>query len=288
MDDIFIHPNKYVLSNSIPKKKHFIFDIDETLGSFSDMYCLWKGIQSLVLKKGNNVTFDQNTFNEIMNLYPEFLRYGITTILEYLYHKKKKKQCGFIFVYTNNQCDPPWIELIISYFETQFDMKGLFEKPISAFKINNKRIDSRRTSHEKSYSDFLKCTLLSKNSELCFVDDLFFPKMLTDQVFYVQPKPYFHSLGKIEIIERFISSKINKTHFLITKESLTKLLSSSLQLNKTVKTRLEKENDIDISRKLMCTIREFFYLVLKKEKTRRNRFFLMSGKFTRKQRFRFP
>jgi len=261
--------------------------VDETLGSFSEMYCLWKGVQSIVLKNGNHVTFDQIIFNDITNLYPEFLRYGVTTILEYLYHKKKKKQCGSVFVYTNNQCDPPWIEYILSYFEIQFDMKGLFEKPICAFKINNRTIDQRRTSHEKNYRDFLKCTLLSKNSELCFIDDVFFPKMLTDQVYYVQPKPYTHSLGKTEIIERFISSKLNKTFLFVTTKELSDWFSYHHCFDKITKTRLEKETDIEISRKLMCTIREFFYLVLKKEKTRRNRIFLLSGKFTRKRKCSF-
>jgi hypothetical protein len=250
------------------------------------MYCLWKGLQTIVLKN-NNIKFDQTLFNEIMNLYPEFLRYGITTILEYLYHKKQKKQCGSIFVYTNNQCDPPWIDLIIFYLENQFDMKGLFEKPICAFKINNKIIENRRTSHEKNYRDFLKCTLLSKNSELCFVDDVFFPKMLTDQVFYIQPKPYLHSLGKNEIIERFIASKLNNTIFFIKPQHLNYLFSSQMQFDKPTKTRSQKEEDIEISRKLMCTIREFFYLVLKKEKTKRNRTFFVSGKFTRKRGSRF-
>lgn len=287
MEYIIIHPNKYIHSISKAKKKHFVFDLDETLGSFSDMYCLWKGIQSIALKNNIKTTINQAIFNEIMNLYPEFLRYGITTILEYLYHKKQKNQCGSIFIYTNNQCDPPWIHLIISYFETQFDMKGLFEKPICAFKINNKTVDRRRTTQEKSYSDFLNCTLLSKSAELCFIDDVFFPKMLKDQVFYLQPKPYFHSLGKNEIIERFICSKLNQTYFSITKYELTDWFSVQLNFDKHTKTRFEKEFDIEISRKLMCAIREFFYLVLKKEKTRRNRSLCNKTKFTRKRMTKF-
>ena len=283
MEYITIHPNKYITSISKPRKKHFIFDVDETLGSFSDMYCLWKGIQFISFKNNNKAIFDQNTFNKIMNMYPEFLRYGITTILEYLYHKKQKKQCGKVFVYTNNQSEPPWVEHILSYFESQFNMKDLFEKPICAFKINNKTIDTRRTSHEKSYGDFLKCTLLSKSAELCFIDDSFFPKMQTDQVFYIQPKPYYHSLETNEIINRFISSSINNEEFSILNIELIDWFKRNLSFNKSIKTRLDKEFDLEISRKLMYTIREFFYLILKKEKTRRNRSFKLQNKFTRKR-----
>jgi hypothetical protein len=247
------------------------------------MYCLWKGIQFISFKNNSKAIFDQTTFNKIMNMYPEFLRYGITTILEYLYHKKQKKQCGKVFVYTNNQCEPPWIEHILSYFETQFNMKDLFEKPICAFKINNKTMDTRRTSHEKSYGDFLKCTLLSKSAELCFIDDSFFPKMQTDQVFYIQPKPYYHSLDTNEIIHRFISSNINNEEFSILSVELVDWFKRNISFNKSIKTRLDKEFDLEISRKLMYTIREFFYLILKKEKTRRNRSFKLQNKFTRKR-----
>jgi hypothetical protein len=287
MDDIIIHPNKYHVSITKPKKKHFIFDLDETLGSFSDMYLLWKGIGDIYKLSRNDIMLNGNLFNGILNLYPEFLRYGITTILEYLHYKKKKGQCGKVYIYTNNQCDPPWIEYIIAYLEEQFNLKGLFEKPICAFKINNKQIDLRRTSHEKNYSDFLKCTLLSKSAELCFIDDIFFPKMQTDQVFYIQPKPYYHSLDTIEIINRFISSDINKHTCLISKIELLEWFKRNGSFTKSTKSRIDAERDIEISRKLMYTIREFFYLILKKEKTRRNRSLYSKNKFTRKHNHKY-
>jgi hypothetical protein len=287
MDDIIIHPNKYHISITKPKKKHFIFDLDETLGSFSDMYLLWKGIGVITNNKKNDILLNGELFNNILNLYPEFLRYGITTILEYLHYKQKKKQCGKVYMYTNNQCDPPWIEHIIAYLEEQFNLKGLFENPICAFKINNKPIDLRRTSHEKNYSDFLKCTLLSKSAELCFIDDAFFPKMQTDQVFYIQPKPYHHSLDTNEIVHRFISSDINKNLCIITKIELVEWFKRNGSFNKSTKSRIDAERDIEISRKLMYTIREFFYLILKKEKTRRNRYLYNKMKFTRKRITKF-
>lgn len=286
MEDIIIHPNKYIVSITKPKKKHFIFDLDETLGSFSDLYLLWKGVQCINEKNGKKIEIDATLFNEIVNLYPEFLRYGITTILEYLYHKKQKKQCGNVYIYTNNQCDPPWIDLIISYFESQFNLKGLFEKPICAFKINNKHNNLSRTSHEKKYTDFLNCTLISKMAELCFVDDTFFPKMHNDQVFYIQPKPYHHNLSTNEIIQRFIESKINN-RFCISIHSLKDWFHGVSALRPSTKTRSEKETDIEISRKLMCNIREFFYLILKKDKTKRNRPLSIKSKFTRKRMTKF-
>jgi len=66
-----------------------VFDFDETLGSFSDLYILWVGINTFRIHRHNTEANQQDEFNQILDLYPEFLRYGILNILEYLYLKKK-------------------------------------------------------------------------------------------------------------------------------------------------------------------------------------------------------
>ena len=66
-----------------PPKKVVIFDLDETLGSFADLYILWGGIKQ--------VNPDCDSIEEILDLFPEFLRFGILIILEYLYECKTKK-----------------------------------------------------------------------------------------------------------------------------------------------------------------------------------------------------
>ena len=35
-------------------------------------------------------------------------------------------------------------------------------------------------SHDKTYNDFIKCTKLPTNSEICFLDDTFYPEMAND------------------------------------------------------------------------------------------------------------
>ena len=60
--------------------KVVVFDLDETLGSFADLYILWGGIKQ--------TWSDCDTFYELLELYPEFLRYGILTILEYCINVK--------------------------------------------------------------------------------------------------------------------------------------------------------------------------------------------------------
>ena len=65
-------------------KRVMVFDLDETLGSFGDLYILWSGVKHI------HKNFEQ--FDKLLDLYPEFFRYGIMTILEFLYEKKKTKE----------------------------------------------------------------------------------------------------------------------------------------------------------------------------------------------------
>ena len=260
---VIVHPHSFINQSIITPNKHFIFDMDETLGSFGDLYILWKGL--IHLKKDGLLEFDesQSTFNSIMDVYPEFLRHGILTILEFLYYKKVAGKCGSVYVYTNNQCTPPWVNFITNYLEHSRKLTGLFEPPICAFKINNCAIDPRRTTHEKTYEEFIRCSLLPRNAELCFLDNAFFPRMNAEQVFYIQPKSYHHSLSADEITARF--------HNLgIIDPSRIKMVEWFYQ-SRRQKTMEEHEVDIAVSKKLMYLIKEFFSITSKKPNTRKNR-----------------
>lgn len=94
------------------KTKVVAFDLDETLGSFVDLDILWKLIHQF--KPTNNSYSspdgpDHNRgtsvreanirpppnnidFNNLLDLYPEFIRYGIISILEYLKQKKNNRR----------------------------------------------------------------------------------------------------------------------------------------------------------------------------------------------------
>ena len=52
---------------------------------------------------------------------------------------------------------------------TEYDV---FEKIINAFKVNNKIIEHNRTTHKKTYNDFINCTILPENIKICFIDVL--------------------------------------------------------------------------------------------------------------------
>jgi hypothetical protein len=274
----------YISEKTEKNGKIIIFDLDETIGSFSDLYILWQTIEKYI---------EQNLidFNSLMDLYPEFLRHGILQILEFLYYKKIKGECSKIFIYTNNQCiideSNNWVQLIINYIEKKIATKEshkLFDQIVQTFKIGDKQIELKRTSHSKTSTDFIKCTLLPKTTEICFIDNSFFPKMIGRRVYYIQPRSYIHYLKTDEIIDRFISSNLfkNVQYFgecfeSILYESFLKKKSFINMIN--IEKRLE--TDILISQKMMYYIREFFYLHSRRLKTRKLK--ITIGRFTRKK-----
>jgi hypothetical protein len=204
------------IQESKPKpSKVVVFDLDETLGSFSDLFLLWSGIRHYY------PTFDK--FTELLDIFPEFLRYGILSILSFLDQKKKTKECDKIFIYTNNKCAPSWASLITTYLHNKITIYSpsiehntgieipLFDKIIGAFiplknstkfgRVSETSIQNR-TTNKKTYSDLIHCTMLPKNTEICFIDDTEYVKMKHDKIYYIQPKAYFHTLSVSEMIER--------------------------------------------------------------------------------------
>ena len=109
-----------------------------------------------------------------------------------------------LYLYTNNQSRGEFVDNIISYFTNKVakNKDKLFDQIIYAFKINNQIVQIGRTTHNKTYQDFIQCTLLPKNTHVCFIDDFNFDEMKKEQIYYIQPKPYRHGLSSNEIIDR--------------------------------------------------------------------------------------
>ena len=71
--------------------KIVVFDLDETLGYFSKLGKIWKMIEP----QNQN----QSTFDKLLDLFPEFIRPHMLTILEYVRNKKKNKVEELAFGY---------------------------------------------------------------------------------------------------------------------------------------------------------------------------------------------
>ena len=191
--------------------KVLVFDLDETLGSFSELQWIWNALIKHHESIAKPISNPQQLVKTLLDIYPEFLRPGILSILEFVARKKKNGECMAIFLYTNNQQPPPWTEYIVEYFnqyvEEKTSIRPFFDQIIRAFKIGQEKIEWMRTSHDKSYDDFIKCTLLPNNTEICFVDNTYFHSMIHPKVYYIQPKSYQHYLTHQDIIERFLMAE---------------------------------------------------------------------------------
>jgi hypothetical protein len=260
------------------RNKHFVFDLDETIGSFSDLYALWKAIGHH--HHHTDISMDQDLFCAFMDLYPECLRYGILTMFEFLNMKKTQGHCGSVFLYTNNQCPSSWTTMIIEYVEKRANVRGLFDQVVHAFKISGKRVEQGRTTHAKTFGDLVKCTVLPKTAEICFIDNTRFPRMIHDRVYYIQPKSYFHALSLAEIVGRFVRSDLGHRMGAMDGVLLDYCLGEGCTMDPVIKSLAECEVDIQVSKKMMYHIKEFFYLALRRPKTRkiRGRFFYRGSK----------
>jgi hypothetical protein len=83
--------------------KVIVFDLDETLGYFSEFGMLWDSIMEFI-KIYHIHTNERQLFNKTLDLYPEFLRPHIFTILDYLKDKKLKSFCNKLSFWNTCMC----------------------------------------------------------------------------------------------------------------------------------------------------------------------------------------
>ena len=242
--------------------KIVVFDLDETLGYFVEFSVFWNCLQQYFTNNRIKYSFTQEDFNELLDLYPEFLRPNIMTLLKYLMYKKKSKCCHKMLIYTNNQGPKQWCKQLISYFEDKLNFE-LFDQIIHAFKINGEFIEVGRTSHDKSLHDLVRCTKIPPNSEICFLDDTYYPEMSNEHIYYINVKPYIHDLDFAEMIQRFWNSKILLTGF-FKRESREEF---EIKMNRIFKPydylvipKTTEETNIDkiVSKQILIHLEEFF------------------------------
>ena len=129
-----------------PKYKIIVFDLDETIGCFSELFILWSGIRHI-----DPTFFNQNKFNALLDLYPEFFRHGILSILRFLQSMKESHHIHSLILYTNNHCGPEWLSFILSYINNKYE-KQIFDHSIGAYDKNT----NIRSTNKKTYNDLIK------------------------------------------------------------------------------------------------------------------------------------
>ena len=289
----FITAHEVGVLNEKRCKKVIVLDIDETLGAFKELNVLWKCIEPIAIDRVPLAIHSR--FNELLDLYPEFLRYGILQIFHYLYQKKVSGDCYKLYIYTNNQCINNWVSLLLNYFTyktmqqyitTNIQNIELFDQVIYAFKINNKPIEVRRTTHSKTYRDFIQCTMLPQSTELCFVDNTYFPEMKNEKVYYIQPLSYSHCLSVDEICGRIIVSPLwtDALKHGITEKNIRESFYyyREPRINKVEQFRL----NMAVAQKMMFHIKEFFLFNTFHQKTKKRKL-RNTGRTTKKSAHRF-
>jgi hypothetical protein len=242
--------------------KIVVFDLDETLGYFSELGMLW---DSLANTSGNK-KLTQEDFNILLDLFPEFLRPNIINILKYLKTKKESKCCHKMMIYTNNNGPREWAQHIISYFEKKLGSK-LFDQIIAAFKVNGKQVEICRTTHSKTHDDFIRCTKLPQNAEICFLDDIFHPGMANEHIYYINIKPYYYDLSFEEMLERVMNSDVGKS-FTNTEDFKTSMLAHWKLYKYKHLEKDDKEYEVDkiVGKHIITHLQTFF-----NEKPKRSR-----------------
>jgi len=239
------------MKHTSTSKKIVVFDLDETLGHFTELGYFCEGLENIL-----GIALTNEDMITLIDIYPEFLRPNILTILIYLKKLKSRNICDKVMIYTNNQGPSSWSDSIKTYFEDKLNYK-LFDRVILAFKIGNRQIEINRTSHDKKVSDFFKCTKLPIDSDICFIDDRYHPEMTGDNVYYIQVKPYEYTLYPDEMIERLFKSKLCKkiNDKDVFRRKMTNFMKGYEYIEKT-----DEDYEIDkiVSKKIMENLQNFF------------------------------
>lgn len=238
--------------------KIVVFDLDETLGYFTQYGIFWDSLVNY-LKMENKTELSQSDFDNTLDLFPEFLRPNIINILTYLKNKKKTNCCHKMMIYTNNTGPRQWAKHIISYFERKLNYK-LVDQIIAAFKINGKRVEICRSSHNKTHKDLIKCTKIPIDAEICFIDDYFYPEMTHDNIYYINIKPYYYDLKFDYMIKKFMDSEIGKK-IIGNDDNFENLMIQNINLYKyLVVEKDDKEYEVDkvLGKHIITHLQAFF------------------------------
>jgi len=265
--------------------KIVVFDLDETLGYFMEFGMFWDALNEYIKRNNINIKINQELFNKILDLYPEFLRPNIIGILHYLKKKKQGKHCEKLMIYTNNQGPQEWAKYIMRYFDDKLNCK-LFDQLISAFKVNGKHIELCRTTHMKTFADFVKCTKVPEKTQICFLDDVFYPGMRNDNIYYINIKPYIYDLKFDEMISRLFKSKlITINDPILCREQVLNYMKR-YNYTHVGKTSISQDIDKALSKKILSHLHIFFNKKLKthtKQQTKSKR--IVKNKTLKKRDF---
>jgi hypothetical protein len=217
-----------------PKIKSVAIDVDETLGNFSQFSIFAHAIEEYFDKP--DITY--RYFNDLVDLYPEIIRPSMLRILEYIRKKKNYIPGTKVMIYTNNMGPDKWVAHIRQYFEYKLRASAaaaaaaatsgglaiippLFDHTIGGFKERNAAGSAsasasafpQRTTKEKTVNELIRCARIPSDSEICFLDDVYHPKMADERVYYIKLQPYHCYIPFHIFVARFVNSALYRDVF---------------------------------------------------------------------------
>lgn len=208
------------------KPKVVVFDVDETLGNFAQF-----GILCATLDEYFKPDISYKHFNDLVEIFPEIFRPNIIKILDYIRKKKDSGVCSKVMIYTNNQGPDKWVQHIRDYLEMKLREKAvassssspsrqlaiippLFDHIIGGFKPRNGNSGyPERTTGEKTVNEFLRCSRIPPDIEICFLDDVLHEQMVDEKVYYIKLQGYHSYIPFEHYILRFLNSGLYRTAF---------------------------------------------------------------------------
>jgi hypothetical protein len=242
--------NMFQMNKNNNPLKIVVFDLDETIGYFTEISIFWDALEHFY---GHNLLNDK--FFEMLDVFPEVFRPNILKILDVI---RRKRSCSKIYIYTNNQGPKSWVTLLSEYMDKKVGYK-IFDYIIAAYKVRGKQIEPKRTSHEKSVADLVRCTNIPANTEICFIDDLYHSLMDKDNVYYINIKPYRVSIPFEEMANRYYDAVLSKNTSIKKSDFAANIVRSMKQYNYMVLKKSIDEEKVDtiVSKKLLSNLEDF-------------------------------
>jgi len=182
----------------------FVFDLDKTIGYFTQIAIFVEGIENYLKRKLN-----KKELYKIFDIFPEIFRPDIMSIFKYIKNVKSKLKCVKVMIYTNNMGPKSWVYDIKNYIESRLKYK-LFDRTIAAWKVDNKIYEKNRTTHEKTVKDLLKCGNIKSTANIVFLDDINHHYMKDKSVKYIKVRAYKHDIKFNLMSNKFLKTPIGK------------------------------------------------------------------------------
>tara|TARA_B100000424_G_C22877580_1_gene467211 strand:+ start:176 stop:961 length:786 start_codon:yes stop_codon:yes gene_type:complete len=180
-----------------------VFDLDKTIGYFTQIAVVMDAIEEVL---GRELTLKE--FFSFLDLYKYTFRNEIFKVFKYLKNKKKANQNLKVLIYTNNMGPKSWVYKIKKYIEHELKYK-LFDRVIAAWKVGQEIYEPKRTTHNKTYNDLLRCSRLGKNYKILFLDDMDHKDLrLSKQVTYLKVDEYTIKKRFCDLIDMFMKSSM--------------------------------------------------------------------------------